>query len=105
MVKLLHLSGYLVAGIVSGSVAVGTTLGLALILYLLLVGRQLLLVLIALGFGATEALRFRSLVIAAVAVNEMIGPVLFKLALDTTGESDTTSAPTRPSLAPPPPIT
>jgi len=210
-----------------GSVAVGTTLGLALILYLALVGRQLLLVLVALGFGATEALRyisidplltfmvmgfvvenlskqgpklvheieklgsivyviffaiagadldvpllrqlwpvaltmccaralltfaaarlsarlardepvirrwgwsslvsqagltiglavvverafptfgasFRSLVIAAVAVNEMIGPVLFKLALDTTGESAMTSAPTRPSLAPPPPIT
>lgn len=208
-----------------GSVAVGTTLGLVLILYLVLVGRQLLLVLIALGFGATEALRyisidplltfmvmgfvvenlsqqgpklvheieklgsivyviffaiagadldvpllrqlwpvaltmcgaralltfaaarlsarvakdgpvikrwgwsslvsqagltiglavvverafptfgpsFRSLVIAAVAVNEMIGPVLFKLALDTTGESDTTSVPTRPSLVPPPP--
>lgn len=210
-----------------GSVAVGTTLGLALILYLALVGRQLLLVLVALGFGATEALRyisidplltfmvmgfvvanlskqgptlvheieklgsivyviffaiagadldvpllrelwpvaltmccaralltfaaarlsarlardepvvrrwgwsslvsqagltiglavvverafptfganFRSLVIAAVAVNELIGPVLFKLALDTTEESDMTSAPTRPSLAPPPPIT
>jgi Kef-type K+ transport system membrane component KefB len=41
-----------------GSVAVGTTLGLALILYLSLVGRGLLLVLIALGFGATEALRY-----------------------------------------------
>lgn len=210
-----------------GSVAVGTTLGLALILYLAFVGRQLLLVLIALGFGATEALRyiqidplltfmvmgfvvenlsrhgakltheveklgsivyviffaiagadldvpllrqlwpvaltmccaralftfvaarlsarlagdepvirrwgwsslvsqagltiglavvvertfptfgpsFRSLVIAAVAVNEMIGPVLFKLALDSVGESNTASAPTRPSLAPPPPVT
>jgi Kef-type K+ transport system membrane component KefB len=209
-----------------GSVAVGTTLGLALILYLAFVERQLLLVLIALGFGATEALRyihidplltfmvmgfivenlspygsklaheiakvgsivyvvffaiagadldvpllrrlwpvaiamclarglltfaaarlssrlakdepvvrswgwsslvsqagltiglavvvertfpsfgasFRSLVIAAVAVNEMIGPVLFKLALDTVGESNTAPAPTRPSLAPPPPL-
>ncbi|MES1182521.1 MAG: hypothetical protein ABUL60_01830, partial [Myxococcales bacterium] len=41
-----------------GSVAVGTTLGLALILYLAFVGRQLLLLLIALGFGATEALRY-----------------------------------------------
>jgi Kef-type K+ transport system membrane component KefB len=30
---------------------------------------------------------FRSLVIATVALNEMVGPVLFKLALDRTGES------------------
>jgi hypothetical protein len=29
---------------------------------------------------------FRSLVIAAVAINEMIGPILFKIALDRTGE-------------------
>jgi Kef-type K+ transport system membrane component KefB len=207
-----------------GSVAVGTTLGLALIVYLAVVKRQLLLVLIGLGFGATEALRyiridplltfmvlgfvvenlsrhghelrheieklggvvyviffaiagadldvpllrrlwpvaltmciarglltfvaarlsarmagdeqvirqwgwsslvsqagltiglavvverafpsfgasFRSLVIAAVAVNEMIGPVLFKLALDTVGESNSAPAAPRPSLTPPP---
>ena len=30
---------------------------------------------------------FRSLVIATVAINEMVGPVLFKLSLDRTGES------------------
>ena len=30
---------------------------------------------------------FRSLAIASVALNEMVGPVLFKLALDRTGES------------------
>jgi Kef-type K+ transport system membrane component KefB len=41
---------------------------------------------------------FRSLVIAAVAINEMIGPVLFKLALDRTGESDQGEAAARPSL-------
>lgn len=205
-----------------GSVAVGTTLGVALAIYLALVGRQLLVVLIALGFGATEALHyvridplltfmvagfavenlseqgpklaheierlgsivyvvffaiagadldvpllrqlwpialcmcagrmlltfvasrlgsrlaadqevlrrwgwsslvsqagltiglavvvqqafpgfgasFRSLVIAAVAVNELIGPVLFKWALDTAGESDRGVAPVRVILAP-----
>ncbi|MBX3190505.1 MAG: cation:proton antiporter [Labilithrix sp.] len=41
-----------------GSVAIGTTLGLLLAAYLKLVGRQLLVVLIALGFGATETLRY-----------------------------------------------
>jgi hypothetical protein len=35
------------------------------------------------SFGAP----FRSLVLATVAINEMIGPVLFKLALDRAGES------------------
>jgi hypothetical protein len=30
---------------------------------------------------------FRSLVIATVALNEMVGPVLFKYALDRSGES------------------
>jgi Kef-type K+ transport system membrane component KefB len=45
---------------------------------------------------------FGSLVIAAVAINEMIGPVLFKLALDRTGESDKGEAVARPSLPPPP---
>jgi hypothetical protein len=35
------------------------------------------------SFGAG----FRSLAIATVAVNELVGPVLFKLALDKTGES------------------
>ncbi len=41
-----------------GSVSVGTTLGLVLAAYLKLSGRQLLVVLIALGFGATEVLRY-----------------------------------------------
>src|SRR5690606_22602260 len=41
-----------------GSVSVGTTLGLVLAAYLKLIGRQLLVVLIALGFGATEVLRY-----------------------------------------------
>jgi hypothetical protein len=30
---------------------------------------------------------FRSLVVATVAINEMVGPILFKLALDRAGES------------------
>lgn len=41
-----------------GSVSIGTTLGLVLAGYLKLVGRQLLVVLVALGFGATETLRY-----------------------------------------------
>jgi len=44
---------------------------------------------------------FRSLVIAAVAINEVVGPVLFKLALDRAGESAAVAPPVRPS--PPPP--
>ncbi len=46
---------------------------------------------------------FRSLVIAAVAINEMVGPVLFKFALDRAGESDRSEPAARPSLAPPAP--
>jgi len=46
---------------------------------------------------------FRSLVIAAVAINEMIGPVLFKMALDRTGESSSAEPAGRPSLPPPEP--
>jgi Kef-type K+ transport system membrane component KefB len=45
---------------------------------------------------------FGSLVIAAVAINEMVGPVLFKMALDRTGETDTGAPVARPSLPPPP---
>lgn len=41
-----------------GSVAMGTTLGLILVVYLKVVGKQLLVVLIALGYGATEVLRY-----------------------------------------------
>lgn len=43
---------------VLGSVAMGTTLGLVLAVYLKVVGRHLLVVLIALGYGATEVLRY-----------------------------------------------
>lgn len=50
------------------------------------------------GIGSS----FRSLVIAAVAINEMIGPVLFKMALDKTGETDRSEPAARPSLPPPP---
>jgi Kef-type K+ transport system membrane component KefB len=41
-----------------GSIALGTTLGLILALYCRFVGRQLLFVLIALGFGMSEMLRY-----------------------------------------------
>ncbi|MFZ5890191.1 MAG: cation:proton antiporter [Myxococcota bacterium] len=44
---------------------------------------------------------FRSLAIACVAINEMVGPIMFKFALDRAGETDT-HVPARPSLAPPP---
>jgi Kef-type K+ transport system membrane component KefB len=43
---------------------------------------------------------FRSLAIAAVAINEMVGPVLFKFALDRAGETNRHEAEVRPSLAP-----
>jgi len=46
---------------------------------------------------------FRNLAIAAVAINEMIGPVLFKLALDRAGETDRHAPEVRPSLVPPAP--
>ena len=36
---------------------------------------------------------FRALAIATIALNEMIGPVLFKLALDRSGESSSTPEP------------
>jgi Kef-type K+ transport system membrane component KefB len=41
-----------------GSISIGTTLGLLLAAYLRVVGRQLLVVLIAVGFGATEVLHY-----------------------------------------------
>ncbi len=44
---------------------------------------------------------FRALAIATVAVNEMIGPVLFKLALDRSGETSRQPSPSFPSTAPP----
>jgi hypothetical protein len=43
---------------------------------------------------------FRALAIAAIAINEMVGPVLFKLALDRAGETNPHEALPRPSLAP-----
>jgi Kef-type K+ transport system membrane component KefB len=55
---------------VLGSIALGTTLGLALIAYLWLVGGRLLLVLLAIGFGLTELLgylHFDSLLVFMVA--------------------------------------
>jgi len=65
---------------------------------------------LALGLGIvvqgafpTIGTPFRSLVIAAVAINEMIGPVLFKLALDRAGESSRAEPAARPSLIPPAP--
>jgi Kef-type K+ transport system membrane component KefB len=45
---------------------------------------------------------FRALAIATVALNEMVGPVLFKLALDRTGETSRVMAPSFPSIRPPP---
>jgi Kef-type K+ transport system membrane component KefB len=41
-----------------GSVALGTTLGLVMIAYLRFVGKKLLVVLVALGFGFTEVLSY-----------------------------------------------
>jgi Kef-type K+ transport system membrane component KefB len=41
-----------------GGVSVGTTLGLVLTAYLRLVGKQLVVVFVAIGFGATEVLRY-----------------------------------------------
>ncbi|HVM69120.1 MAG TPA: hypothetical protein VM204_04710 [Gaiellaceae bacterium] len=43
---------------VAGSISIGTTLGLLLSIYLRLIGRQLLVVLVALGFGASEVLHY-----------------------------------------------
>lgn len=43
---------------------------------------------------------FRSLAIAAVALNEMFGPILFKFALDRSGETDRGEPEIRPSLPP-----
>ncbi|HEX3344697.1 MAG TPA: cation:proton antiporter, partial [Polyangiaceae bacterium] len=45
---------------------------------------------------------FRALAIATVAVNELAGPILFKLALDRSGETSAIRAPSFPSIAPPP---
>jgi Kef-type K+ transport system membrane component KefB len=47
--------------------------------------------------------QFGALAIATVALNEMIGPVLFKLALDRSGETSRVMAPSFPSMRPGPP--
>jgi Kef-type K+ transport system membrane component KefB len=44
---------------------------------------------------------FRSLVVATVAVNQLVGPVLFKLALDRAGETSRAEAPSFSSIRPP----
>jgi Kef-type K+ transport system membrane component KefB len=44
---------------------------------------------------------FRSLAVATVALNEMVGPVLFKLALDRSGETSRAPAPSFSSMRPP----
>jgi len=61
---------------------------------------------VALGIGAVIERSLpsigggiRSLVVATVAINEMIGPVLFKLALDKTGESRSSDEATAPVAA------
>jgi Kef-type K+ transport system membrane component KefB len=46
--------------------------------------------------------QFRALAIATVAVNEMVGPILFKMALDRSKESSRVRAPSFPSMRPPP---
>ena len=46
---------------------------------------------------------FRSLAIATVALNEMIGPILFKFGLDRAGETHPEAVVARQSLTPPPP--
>jgi Kef-type K+ transport system membrane component KefB len=45
---------------------------------------------------------FRALVVATVAINEVVGPVLFKLGLDRSGETSRLPAPSFPSMRPPP---
>ncbi len=45
---------------------------------------------------------FRSLAVATIALNEMIGPILFKLALDRSGETSHAAVPSLSSLRPPP---
>jgi NhaP-type Na+/H+ or K+/H+ antiporter len=63
---------------------------------------------LALGLGNAIAQRFhnfgdgfRALVIATVALNEVLGPILFKLGLDRTGETSPAPAEERPSMIPP----
>jgi Kef-type K+ transport system membrane component KefB len=62
---------------------------------------------VALGIAAAIATAyprfgagFRALAIATVALNEMLGPIMFKLSLDTTGESSTAPEQVRASMVP-----
>lgn len=45
---------------IAGSVSIGTTMGLLLIVYMRVVGKQLIVVFLAIGFGATEVLHYLS---------------------------------------------
>jgi Kef-type K+ transport system membrane component KefB len=45
---------------------------------------------------------FRALALATIAVNEMVGPILFKMALDRNGETSQLRQPSFPSMRPPP---
>jgi Kef-type K+ transport system membrane component KefB len=63
---------------------------------------------LALGLSAIVAREFpiigtpfRALAVAMVAINEMIGPVIFKMALDRAGESSRAEAPSLSSIRPP----
>jgi Kef-type K+ transport system membrane component KefB len=63
---------------------------------------------LALGIGVAVAQRYpqfgdalRALILATIALNELAGPILFKLALDRSGETSAAPAPARPSIAPP----
>jgi Kef-type K+ transport system membrane component KefB len=63
---------------------------------------------LALGLSAIVAREFplfgtpfRALAVATVAINEMVGPVLFKMALDRTGETSRAEAPSLASIRPP----
>jgi Kef-type K+ transport system membrane component KefB len=48
---------------------------------------------------------FNALAIAVIAINQLVGPILFKLALDRAGETSHAPAPSLPSMmAPPPPL-
>jgi hypothetical protein len=65
---------------------------------------------LALGLAAVVASEFpsfgdgfRALAIATIAINEMFGPILFKLALDRSGETSHAPAPTLSSIRPPAP--
>jgi Kef-type K+ transport system membrane component KefB len=66
---------------------------------------------IALGMAAVVAKEypsfgdgFNALAIATIAINETLGPILFKIALDRAGETSHVPQPSLPSILPPPPV-